>query len=129
VIAALLACLSVAAPLPEPPPVPPELLKARLQEAEKAYQGALQSYLRGEHRSNLEEVARWSRCVLEAKRPLCKGKEDQVVAAQEYLKRMKDLEAEVNKLVRAGKERPFQSSAARYYCAEAEILLAQLKGR
>jgi hypothetical protein len=126
--ASLLVGLSLAAPVPQPPPVPPELLRARLEAAEEGYKLSVE-VLREGTGGSAEDVARWSLRVLEARRPLCKDRAEEAAAAQEHLERMKELEARAEKAVEAGLARRRDLTLARYYRAEAEILLFQIKGK
>src|SRR5437879_6437842 len=80
--------------------VPPELLQARLLEATEAYRLADTLYKEGQ--GSAEDVALWSRRVLEASRPLCKNKEEEVAAVQQHLDRMKVLEDRAKKRFETG---------------------------
>jgi outer membrane protein TolC len=110
-----------------PAEVPPELLQGRYQEAKEAYRLTEALYKNGQ--GSAEEVVLWSRRLLDAERPLCKNKEDEIAAVQQHLDRMKELEKRAEQLVKAGAATRKDVSAARYHRFEAEILLSQLKGK
>jgi hypothetical protein len=115
-----------------PEPVPPELLKARLEAAEEAYRLSLASFMQlrgGQLGSNPESIALWSQRILEAKRPLCKDKQEEIAAVREHLDRLKDLEAKTQKYEEAGLGKRQDLLAVRYHRSEAEIMLFQLKGK
>jgi hypothetical protein len=110
-----------------PGEVPPQLLVTRLEQAAEGYRLADALYQNGQN--DAENVALWSRRVLEAARPLCKDKETEVAAAQKHLDRMKELEEKAKKRFEAGAANRKDVLAAAYHRTEAEILLAQLKGK
>jgi hypothetical protein len=122
--------LALAAPVPPTPAVPPELLKARLEAAEEGYRLAQALTQQGKG-NGVKDLALWSERVLDAKRPLCKDKQEEVAAAQQHLDRLKELEAATRKLLNAGAPAVTGSdlSDVRYRRIEAEILLSQLKGQ
>jgi hypothetical protein len=117
-----------AAPLPEAAPVPPELLQARLTAAREAY-ALTEKALLTRTNFDAESLSRWSLRILEAQRPLCKNKDEVIAAAQEHLDRMSELEKTARKLVEVGVMPRNEMAAARYYRAEAEILLFQARGK
>jgi hypothetical protein len=113
-----------------PTEVPKETLRVRLEAAEQAYKG-MQDRRKVDPSAgiSMEDLALWSRRIMEAKRALSKNKEEEIAAVQEHLARMTEQEATVEKMVRNGAAARYEVAMARYHRAEAEALLAQLKGK
>jgi outer membrane protein TolC len=117
---------AAAAPAPVPR-VPKELLQARVDAARQTYQIIEKQYQVGQ--GTLAELPRWSRRWLKAQRALSATRADDVAALQAHLERMRKLEKIVQTQVKAGGAGVQAGSAATYYRVEAEIWLAEIKGK
>lgn len=116
-----------AAPAPAAPKVPPQLAKARLDAARKAYESY---WLRLRNLGNVapEPVYVWSRRWMEAQQAT--GEKDaERAAVQAHLDRMKELEKIFGKVALVGQGTQADASATQYYRIEAEIWLSQAKGK
>jgi hypothetical protein len=105
-----------------------QLGKIRLDRARTCYDlvwDAFQPYEPG--KSESENVYRWSRRWMESELPTVHTRTERIAAAQSHLDRMKRLEAEVIGDGTRSLIRPAELSATQYYCAEAEIWLAEIK--
>lgn len=113
---------------PSAPKVPPALAKERLDTARKTYEGY---WLRLRNRQSVgpETIYTWSLRWLRAQQALGAGKAGKPVALQAHLDRMKDLEKLWEAYARTGQGSQTDADAAQYFRIEAEIWLAQVKGK
>jgi outer membrane protein TolC len=123
----LAASAAFAAPAPAAAEVAPKLLQARRDAAQQAYDLTLAMYRTG--KGDAEGVYRWSQRWLVAQQDMAGTKAERTAAAEAHLGRMKDLEKVAEKLVKTGLVAPLEGKAARFYVAEAEVWLAQAKGK
>jgi outer membrane protein TolC len=123
----LAASAALAAPAPAAAEVPQKLLQARRDAAQQAYDSALAQYRTG--KGDAEGVYRWSHRWLVAQQEMAGTKAEREAAAAAHLGRVKDLEKAAEKLVKTGVAPPLEGKAARFYVAEAEVWLAQAKGK
>ena len=126
-VALALLVVSTAAAVAAPPDakVSPELLRARLDAAQEAYELAEALYRQGN--GEPEAVYRWSHRWLAAQQALTGTKAERAAATEAHLTRMKRLEEVAKAGVRVGTRSPLDQSAAKFYVAEAEVWLAQAK--
>lgn len=104
-----------------------KLKKARAEAAKATYEARWEEYKVG--RGFLEPVCDWSRRWLEAERDMSTKKEEQLAALEAHLKRLKELEEMVTASFEAGRTAIGNVTAARYHRIEAELWLAQAKGK
>ncbi len=109
-----------AANSPEQSPTVDSLAKARLQAAEKLLEGLRKEYLKGNAVLSLEFMRSRALTVLEARLELGQEKADRIAAHEDFLKFMKELEAQK-------KARGEITDFAEYNRLEAEFWLAQVK--
>lgn len=121
----LVIALVVAAPVPTSK-VPANLLQAQADAAKQAYEMALTRFQAGN--TDVEVIYRWSRRWLEAQRELGQAEADKVIkAAEAHLERMQQLEKVAKGGFEAGGWSVFDYQSAKYYAAEAAVLLARAK--
>jgi hypothetical protein len=135
-----LGIIGVPSPMPEKvPPVPqridPVLLKARLEAAKEAYNAAAKSL--GEVKrinntlfpvGNPEEVYTWSVRLFQAQLEFSEKYNERIATLEEHVTRMKELQKKVDTMA-ATLLSPKEVSAAKWYVAEAEVLLAKEKAK
>jgi hypothetical protein len=104
--------------------LPKELLQIRLEAAQEAYKGILKRLeVDPSAKLSIDDLALWSRRILESQRALCKTHKEEIAAAQEHLERMVDLVQRTGQMVKNRTLAPHEAAFARYHRAEAEILL------
>ena len=129
----LLLCIDAvlpAAPVPETPKVPRELLEQRLKAAEKTYKMKYTRLM--EFRPSQvapSELSEWSRRWLEAEKALSNKKEDHLKALQGHWKRMKGVEGLMAFFAKTGQGFQADAEAATYFCIEAEIWILEAGGK
>jgi hypothetical protein len=120
-----------AAPAPPEGKAPPELLKAQRDAARKTYEMSAQCYAEGVPPGDAEKCYLWSRRWLDAERQLAGDGDADRAAVVAHLDRMKHLEEMTRKLLRVGAKSVtvVDAAAAAFYRAEAEVWVAQAKGK
>jgi hypothetical protein len=114
----------VRAPSAEPSPVA-ALADDRHRAALKQFDETWTYYK--QDRIDSYQVYVWSRLVLDCRRDMARNPADRIVAIEEHLVRMRELEALVKKVRRLGFGRSYDVGATAYYRAEAEYWLAREK--
>jgi hypothetical protein len=110
--------------------VPADLLKAQVAAARKVYELNIMAYKAGIAKGyDLESLCLWSVRWLDAERDLSKKPVDRIAAAEAHLERVKTVEAMAKQLVKGGAAEVRQEVAAEYYRVQAQIWLAQAKGK
>jgi hypothetical protein len=112
----------------------PALRKARLDQARKSYEEAMQASQQTRRvgdtvlpLARAEDVYLWSVRWLDAERGMSDRKEDRVAALEAHLKRMKELRQRVTVMAEGGLVPGLDVRAAEFYQAEAELWLAQAR--
>jgi hypothetical protein len=132
----LLAICSFAPAPPDPPPppaaLPPDqaaallaLLHARHRAAQKQFDETWIYYKQA--RTDAFPVYVWSHFVLQTQFDLSDRKDDQIVALEAHLDRMKKLEELLKKVRRLGFGQAIEVGAVEYYRIEAEYWLAHAR--
>jgi hypothetical protein len=119
-------CASIAVPSSTSeaaPPTPTELMKERAAVAEKAFRTVSAQHLVG--RVTIEAVYLWSVRWLDAALEATPKTARQALA--DHLKRMADLEAEAQKMFKAGTASSLDTDASYYFRIEAELWSARGK--
>jgi outer membrane protein TolC len=104
---------------------PTDSLQAQLDAAREAYRLAQVYYRDG--RGDVETVYRWSRRWLEAEQAGGGGKDQNLAALKGHLERMKELQKQAEARWRTGLVTSLDTTATKFYLAEAEDWLAQAK--
>jgi len=117
---------AVAAPAPVDARILPELAKARLDAARKAYELSWGKYEKGVT-VDVEKLYIWSCRWLDSQRAMSDKKADEVAAVEAHLNRMKKLEELVKKKYDADSAAAADYAATQFYRTEAEIWLSQAK--
>lgn len=123
IILALCACIAAPSSMSEAAPSAAELAKDRVAAAERAFRSVATGHRAG--RATAEAVYMWSARWLEAALETTPKAAKQTLA--DHLKRMTDLEAEVQKMAAAGIAGSLEADAAAYYRIEAELWSARGK--
>jgi hypothetical protein len=119
----------LAAPAPQAPKIPKELLEERVKAARDAYEMIVDRMKADPNgAAGFRELPQWSRRWLEAEKALSDKKEDRLKALTAHWRRMKEVERIALQLVRVGAGFQGDARAATYYRAEAEIWLLQAGG-
>ncbi len=120
-----------AAPEPPGPKVPAQPAKERVDAARKAFEGywRMLRHGTGGTRGDPETIYVWSRRWMEAQQALSNDKAATRAAVHAHLDRMKELEKVFASLARAQQGTQADADAGRYYRAEAEVWLSQVKGK
>jgi len=124
----VLTALSFAPAPPEPPVLPPEVIKlaqVRLQAALKAFDEAWVYYRQA--RTDVFDVFAWSKLVLESQAELSQTKEEYIAALEGHRDRMRDLDKLVRKVRQVGFARSLDIASADYFLKDAEYRLARGK--
>jgi len=116
----------MAAPAPESPKVPKELLVKRLDAARKVYREMMKRYQGG--REQPSELFGWSARWLDAELALTEKKEDRLAALTAHLRRSREVEKQAIALAKTGKGKQLEADAATCHRIGAEIRYCQATG-
>jgi hypothetical protein len=131
-VTTLVVCLaSTAAVRAEPDPETAKtiarLAKDRVEAARTTFETEWKNYREG-RRIGEDTLYRWSVRWLEAEKFVAAQAADRLAAYEGHRKRMRELDALIGNLQRAGQVTVDEVSAAAFYKAEAEIWFLQVKG-
>jgi hypothetical protein len=125
-LSTLLAVSVWAQPARDDKKTPPwELARAKAEAARRTCQALAQEYLEG--KATVDQVHQWSQRWLGAQRELSSKKADQLVAFQDHVTRMEQLE-QAAKTRHDSRRGPFSDmSAAEYYRIDAQLALSKAR--
>jgi hypothetical protein len=106
---------------------PRALLRRRVEAVQRAYKESMDLYREGRTR-DVDRIYRWSQRWLEAEQESNDKKADRIAAAENHLRRMKQLEDLVRNVYKAGAAAPIELPAVEYYRLDAEVALSKAKG-
>jgi hypothetical protein len=110
--------------------VPVELLKTQVASARRGYELTWKMHQEGIAKGDFESLCVWSIRWFHAERDLSKKSTDRVAAAEAHLERMKTAEERAKLFEKAGHDGAVrQAVAAEFYRVQAQIWLAQAKGK
>jgi hypothetical protein len=104
---------------------PPELYRARLEAARRAYKVTLKALRTG--RADADTMYLWSVRWLESEKAVSKTKAERIAACTAHLKRMEDLGKLVEVRFKTGNADFSQTVAIQFYLAEARVWEAEAK--
>jgi len=108
---------------------PADLAKARAAAAQETYEGQVCRHAIDASGPTFESIYLWSRRWLEAEQALATDKAGRLAALQAHLDRMRKWEATKTEQRKQGFVAAYEVPQARFYRLEAEIWLAEAKGK
>jgi hypothetical protein len=108
---------------------PLDLAKARAAAAQETYEGQVRRHAVDASGPSFESIYVWSRRWLEAEQALATDKAGRLAALQAHLDRMNKWEATKTEQRKQGFVAAYEVPQARFYRLEAEIWLAEAKGK
>ncbi len=116
-----------AAPAPEPPKVPKEMLERRLEAAKAVWEIKWDLWQR--NRMPLGELFGWSERLLEAELPLREKQNDRIEALKAHVDRTRKIEQIASNLFESARGSSADAQTARYERINAEIRYFQATGK